>query len=145
MIALEKEAHGKLGLVKGKIDMSACNKSPWGVAQLTLSVAPGMWLITTASHGGFYLEPAANDKIPLPWKQVSFKRQALEGFYEEHCDACMVVLTFPHSFNLSALASARQIFNSWMAPKLGVRCFQEQEHLVSRPLLLPRPRMAKTS
>ena len=99
--------------------MSAPVTSPWGVPQMTLSVAPGVWLIITASHGGFYLEPAANEQVPLAWKLASFKRQAFNGFYEEHCDSCMVVLTFAHAFDAAAVASAGRIFDSWMMPKLG--------------------------
>jgi hypothetical protein len=99
--------------------MSAPITSPWGVPQMTLSIAPGIWLIITTSHGGFYLEPAVNAQVPLAWKQVSFKRQAIAGFYEEHCDACMVVLAFPRSFDHDAVASAARMFDGWIMPKLA--------------------------
>ncbi len=130
--------------------MSACVTSPWGVVRMTLSVAPGIWLVTTASHGGFYLEPVVNAQVPLAWKQVSFKRQALSGFYEEQCDSCLVVLTFPHSFDSRALASAGRLFDSWMTPKLtagarGASSPQEQDQLAFPLSLPPKLRVAKTN
>jgi hypothetical protein len=99
--------------------MSTPTTSPWGVPQITLPVAPGIWLIITASHGGFYLDAAVNEQVPLAWKQVSFKRQAIGGFYEEHCDSCMVVLTFPGLFDSDAVASAVRVFDGWIMPKLA--------------------------
>jgi|6_EtaG_2_1085325.scaffolds.fasta_scaffold04235_11 hypothetical protein len=80
--------------------------TPWGAPDRTESIAPGIWLIETPSHGGYYLEPAANAKIPAWYQSRTFNRQGLEGFYEEDSDHCLVPVFFPEHFPIEGVANA---------------------------------------
>lgn len=73
--------------------------TPWGEPESVEQIAPGIQLYSTASHGGFFLDTNANAKIPLALKESSFCRQGFSGWYEEDCDAAMVVFCFKEHFN----------------------------------------------
>lgn len=91
--------------------------SPWGAPDLVEQLAMGIFDVVTPSHGGFYLEPDVNAQVPAAWRAASFNRQAEHGWYEEDCDAVMVVLTFPTVFAPKQVSAARQAFAS-MFPAL---------------------------
>jgi hypothetical protein len=76
--------------------MSCPIKTPWGRAITREQVAPGVWVVTTASHGGYYLEPAARERIPLIFQRATFTRDP--AFYEEDCDWAIVARYFPEAF-----------------------------------------------
>jgi hypothetical protein len=92
--------------------------SPWGVPQTVEEVGDGVYLVMTASHGGYYVPPAVNKRIPASWRAVSFNAQGVRGWYEEDCDWCMVALALPHLFIREEVEIARRIFRQWQEPKL---------------------------
>jgi hypothetical protein len=59
-------------------------RTPWGRAQDTQEIAPGVLLVSTAGHGGFKLDRARNAKVPAPCRRRG-------GFYEEDCEAHIVL------------------------------------------------------
>jgi hypothetical protein len=73
--------------------------SPWGKVQTAEDVAPGITRISTASHGGYRLNSAANAKIDLALRKATFQGQGLKGWYEEDCDWAIVVYTFREHFD----------------------------------------------
>lgn len=75
--------------------------TPWGQPESVEQIAPGIQLYSTASHGGFYLDQKSNAKIPFVLKASSFCRQGFSGWYEEDCDAAIVVYCFKEHFNES--------------------------------------------
>ena len=93
--------------------------TPWGPAETVATIADGIYFVSTPSHGGFYLKPELNALVPSDWRAASFNGRAQQGWYEEDCDWCMVVLTFPDHFKAEERAQARGIFDGWLAPKLG--------------------------
>ena len=50
----------------------------WGKAQCVAELAPGAWLVSTASHGGIKLDRKRNAAVPRGARQEG-------GWYEEDC------------------------------------------------------------
>jgi hypothetical protein len=100
--------------------------TPWGAPQSIDWVRGdhqtregfGIAFVSTASHGGFYVDPALLSRVPLAWRQVSFNGNAMRGWFEEDCDWAMVALIFKDCFTPEEIALARKIATAWLAPKL---------------------------
>ena len=84
--------------------------TPWGQSDSIDKIADGICFVTTPRHGGFKLDAAQNEQVPLAWRKASFNGQGLKGWYEEDCDWVFVALTFPQFFSPGELASARAAF-----------------------------------
>jgi hypothetical protein len=91
--------------------------TPWGTADAEEHIALGITFYETPSHGGFHLDAERNALVPLAWREASFNQQGLYGWFEEDCDAVMVVLSHPTAFSASAVAHAEKAFASMFAPK----------------------------
>jgi hypothetical protein len=78
--------------------MAQFTETPWGAADQVSPIGDGIAYISTPSHGGVYVPPELNEQIPAEWREASWRGLAKAGWYEEDCDAAMVILTFPHSF-----------------------------------------------
>lgn len=87
--------------------------TPWGEPDHVEDIAPGLQLITTPSHGGFKLSEALNAMVPLAWREASFNQQGMAGWYEEDCDVCLVILTFPQSFKPAEREQAKAGFKAF--------------------------------
>lgn len=62
----------------GKLAQSAPHSTPWGASQGSKKIAPGIFQVHTASHGGIYVDRALQAYyIPKQWQQ---------DWYEEDCD-----------------------------------------------------------
>lgn len=97
--------------------------TPWGVPQGAPEVlAPGIVSYETASHGGIWLDPEHNAKVPQAWRDASFGGLAAGGWYEEDCDWCIPALVFPAAFSADMVAQALQTFKACLAPKVGPLC-----------------------
>jgi len=70
--------------------------TPWGIAQTVEDIAPGIQFITTASHGGFKLSAIRRGQMPEVWRNK--QTFAGDNWYEEDCDAALVVASFPQFF-----------------------------------------------
>ena len=55
------------------------HSTPWGPAQHETQIAEGVVSVSTAGHGGYYVEPAINATIPAYLRSN-------DGWYEEDCD-----------------------------------------------------------
>ncbi len=69
--------------------------TPWGKVQESRVIAPGIFFLSTASHGGIYLSPEINATVPDRIKEMTFSGQGFQGFYEEDEDAEMIRQHFP--------------------------------------------------
>jgi hypothetical protein len=69
--------------------------TPWGQVQEVRSIAPGISVLSTASHGGIYLAPELNDQVPDQVKEQTFNGLGFQGFYEEDEDAQLIRVLFP--------------------------------------------------
>lgn len=70
-------------------------ESPWGSIQTVEPIRPGVWSVSTASHGGYYLDATANRRIPQAVKLATWGQQGLAGWYEEDCDVSLVAAILP--------------------------------------------------
>lgn len=72
--------------------------TPWGPPQTIEGYVPGVFFVSTASHGGFYVSPEAMARAPAWLKSVkTFVQRSgsgAPGWFEEDCDAALVVLAF---------------------------------------------------
>jgi hypothetical protein len=82
--------------------------TPWGQSQVIEKIAEGIDFVSTAGHGGMKLSADNNAKVPLSWREASFKQQGLQGWYEEDCDVAMVMITFPMCFSENNVARAKE-------------------------------------
>ena len=73
------------------------NWTPWGQPDSIEGYVPGVFFVSTASHGGFYVSPDAMKRAPA-WlaKAQTFveKSGGPKGWFEEDCDAALVVAAF---------------------------------------------------
>lgn len=100
--------------------MTTITYTPWGAPDTVEPIGTnGIAFVSTSSHGGFYVPPALNARVPAEHRVISFNRQGEAGWYEEDCDACLVVLAFPSLFDADAVARAREAFDHWFAPKIA--------------------------
>ena len=93
--------------------------SPWGSPDEIRIIADGIWFVGTPSHGGFWLSPERNALVPVAWREATWAKMGLQGWYEEDQDAWLVVLTFPEGELADAdrQEQARYFFDHAFAPK----------------------------
>lgn len=60
--------------------------TPWGKADNIEELSGGVKSVSTAGHGGIYVPPDMNKRIPLVFRKSSFGQNGLKGWYEEDCD-----------------------------------------------------------
>ncbi len=78
--------------------------TPWGLSHTHEEIAPGIALITTASHGGYHLSEER-------WTQLQnvfpfFSTYAGGAWFEEDQDWAMVALAFPECFSDESIRGA---------------------------------------
>ena len=71
--------------------------TPWGLSQQQKKIADGITSYSTASHGGYHV--SAERLAEMPECIRDFTTYAGAGWYEEDCDWCLVVLSFPSLFD----------------------------------------------
>jgi hypothetical protein len=99
--------------------------TPWGQPDYQREIAPGIHIVSTPSHGGFFLDAAHNAQVPAAWRAASFNGQAEGGWYEEDCDAALAILAWPGFFDAENIAYAERMFAAHFEPrglKRGVPC-----------------------
>lgn len=63
--------------------------SPWGKIDYVTPLGPEAVSVTTPSHGGIWVTPAALAKIPEPLRATAYSGG---GWFEEDCDWCIPYL-----------------------------------------------------
>jgi hypothetical protein len=66
-------------------------QTPWGVAQHVETLAPGVFFVSTARHGGVKLDAKNNRRIPKPFR-------CRRGWYEKDLDWAIAVNFIPEAF-----------------------------------------------
>lgn len=73
------------------------NRTPWGHRQAVDQVAEGIAFVSTAGHGGFYLDHKRQHSFVNRFPR--FVPFAGPGpWYEEDCDAQAIIIAFPKDF-----------------------------------------------
>ena len=98
--------------------------SPWGQVDQCEEILPGMWAVSTPSHGGIKLSPERAAKVPRYFKTW------LGGFtwYEEDCDWAIPYLIFEDELKEHGDAHAkRTIEKNYHRDSLSHECGGHRE------------------
>jgi hypothetical protein len=95
--------------------------TPWGVSQTSKKYAAGITEYSTASHGGFHLSQARQAAMPDCLRNDA-------GWYEEDCEWCKVVISFPDFFNEQDLGTAWNVLKNW-----HYKAYEELMDIILRP------------
>lgn len=102
-------------------EMRPCKtNTPWGQAQWARTWAPGIISYSTASHGGFHLSRTRLAEMPAKYRRENIETfwYAPDGWYEEDCEWCVVILSFPEFFPPDEVEEAQNTFERWYAAKV---------------------------
>jgi hypothetical protein len=66
-------------------------RSPWGAIQTKRELAPGIWTVSTAGHGGIKLSRERNAVVPEYMRSKG-------GWYEEDCQWAIAAVVHPIGF-----------------------------------------------
>lgn len=80
--------------------------TPWGRADYRYKYCSGINSYGTPGHGGFKVSAKMLAKMPEALRNP-------DGWYEEDCEACKVIIAFPHLFDAGKVASAQKSFDFW--------------------------------
>jgi len=80
--------------------------TPWGQSDHQKKYAEGVIFYSTPGHGGFKLSPERNEKIPP-------KLRNSDGWYEEDCEASIVITAFPEMFTEKDHEYAAKSLKHW--------------------------------
>ena len=83
--------------------------TPWGQADHHQAIAPGIDFYSTPSHGGFKLSPERLARISVMNLVRCRTGLPLQGWFEEDCDWCIVVIYFPEYFTAEEREMAAKI------------------------------------
>ena len=85
--------------------------TPWGEVQDIEWMIPGrLCLVSTSSHGGFYVDPRIKDRMTR-WPSPFLGNE----WFEEDCDAAYVIVSFPELFGPESVERARASIILWEA------------------------------
>lgn len=93
--------------------------TPWGAPQTVEEYAPGVVKISTAGHGGFWLDDKAMEKMPSTCRGALWAGRS--NWFEEDVDWSWVALSYPELFPRAHVEAARRTFEGWIRPKLDQR------------------------
>lgn len=94
-------------------------QTPWGAADYSKAVAPGITWYSTPGHGGYHVDDEQNAKIKALFPNA--KIWAGNGWYEEDCDWALVALAFPELFEAPEIRAAlRTVQGREDAPTIGL-------------------------
>lgn len=81
--------------------------TPWGPSQHQKSLAEGITLVETASHGGIHINAARIAAMPQGLRDFT-PFTGKPGWYEEDCDWAIVALAFPEHFSDDMVIAAHR-------------------------------------
>ena len=81
-------------------------RTPWGTADHVEELFDGAKRVSTPSHGGIRLTAARNAEMPDALRVA-------DGWYEEDCEAALVIVAFPDHFPDRTVESAKISVRNW--------------------------------
>lgn len=89
--------------------------TPWGRPQQLEIIANGITRYDTASHGGFKISETRRKAMLEPYRSI--ETFAGGNWYEEDCDWCLLVLSFPEIFKdkygEDVISEAKKTYNTY--------------------------------
>lgn len=110
--------------------MKPPTSTPWGRANHTDEIAPGIWLIRTPDHGGIWLSAERLAAMP---ESLRVSTWAGLPWFEEDCDAARVAVAFPRDFDRSAAAvrflreAQPNVYAAWVHAGAPVVHYKEEK------------------
>ncbi len=101
-------------------------QSPWGSVQHKTHLAPGVWFVGTASHGGIWVAPKLRSRIPAKAKNFLKSRT----WWEEDCDWVIPYIVFYSEIHAHASEDKRKTVERNLASAVGIL---KQWHKELRP------------
>lgn len=89
--------------------------TPWGPSQNATRIARGITSYSTAGHGGIKLSAGRNAIIRKEIKDKTWGQRGHDGWYEEDCDAAIVIMAFPEFFRPEQVQYAAQLVKAYFA------------------------------
>jgi hypothetical protein len=80
-------------------------RCPWHRINSTHEIAPGIWSVSTESHGGILI--SAERRAAMPAHLRDIPTFAGGNAYEEDCDAGIILVAFPEYFPADYVENAR--------------------------------------
>lgn len=71
--------------------MKQLKRSPWGLIDGWDEICPGIYSVSTSSHGGIKLDRAHQARMPESFRGTLYSGS---GWYEEDCDWCLPFTVF---------------------------------------------------
>lgn len=106
-------------------------RTPWGQADYAYTYGAGVILYNTPGHGGFHLSATRNAVVHEAWRRAS-------GWYEEDCEANIVVLTFPELFSACLFVECTAGAKTWYPDEyetvFGVAVGPEESYVRARQI-----------
>ena len=96
--------------------------TPWGKADMVTRYARGINFYSTPGHGGFHLSAKMNKRVPVELREQSFAGFGMKGWYEEDCDAYIVICVFSEYFTPEEVESARKALANYLPVSETLRC-----------------------
>lgn len=90
------------------------SETPWGAAQFVLDVLPGIKSVSTASHGGYWLDDDRLARFVAVFPDFP-RWSGSPAWFEEDCDWAAVAVLFPEAFTDAQLSSAVGIMERYVA------------------------------
>lgn len=91
--------------------------TPWDFADHKDEIAPGIVFYSTPGHGGFWLSDERMAQVAPELREATFvgRQPGWERgrWYEEDCDAAIVIVTFPDYFTAQQVSSAWASLKHW--------------------------------
>ena len=92
--------------------------SPWGRIQDAAQLDTGIWRVSTARHGGIWLDQERRSQLPTSMKKTNFLKSST--WWEEDCDAVKVINFF--GIDLSEEEKDAESINFCRCGKLWKNC-----------------------
>jgi len=89
--------------------------SQWGSVQHADEMAPGIWHVSTAGHGGIVVSGERLVAMPWEWRET---RYSVRGEFEEDCDWALPYIVFHRELDPKHLASALRTIEAFHPDKL---------------------------
>lgn len=78
--------------------------TPWGRPDCATEIVPGVWRLSTPSHGGYWLAPEQQQRVEQAFPL--FRPFAGKPWYEEDCDWAIVALALVDGWDAYGLRNA---------------------------------------
>lgn len=90
--------------------------SQWGEVQHASEMAPGIWHVSTAGHGGIVVSGERLAAMPADWRSTNYSAR---GEFEEDCDWALPYIAFHAELDPKHLAIALRTIEQCHPDKLA--------------------------